>query len=237
MSTPVPPLLRELHRLRKHLRELQSEIDLGPRVMKAQQAKLDAEEAAHKEAYEILKQLKLKQKEDEVSLKATEQQLSKFEAQIHSAGSAKEFDAKQHEIAYARKQKGELEDAILATMNEIEERTANTPNVEKRWADARREFEQYKIDAKERLERLRADQSASEAELAATEAKLPADVRGRYDRLVKSYGPDALAAVGGRSCQQCRRSITEQQRNDLVRGDFVCCSQCGRGLYLAEGSQ
>jgi predicted nucleic acid-binding Zn-ribbon protein len=236
MSTPVPIILKELHRLRKHLRDLQSEIDLGPRVMKAQQAKLVTEEAAHKEAYETLKRLKIKQKEDEGSLKATEQQLGKFEAQIHSAGSAKEFGAKQQEITYARKQKGELEDAILATMNEIEERTTNIPNVEKRWADAQREFEQYKIDANERLERLRADQTASQAELTATETKLPPEVKERYDRLVKSYGPEALAAVNGRSCQHCRRSITEQQRNDLVRGEFICCSQCGRGLYLAEGT-
>jgi predicted nucleic acid-binding Zn-ribbon protein len=236
MSTPVAPILKELHRLRKHLRDLQNEIDLGPRVMKAQQAKLAAEEAAHKEAYEILKRLKIKQKEDEVSLKATEQQLAKFEAQIHSAGSAKEFEAKQHEIAYARKQKGELEDAVLATMNEIEERTANLPAVEQRWADARKEFEQYQVDAGERLERMRADQAASQAELATTEAKLPPEVKGRYDRLVKSYGPDSLAAVNGRSCQHCRRSITEQQRNDLLRGEFICCSQCGRGLYLAEGA-
>ena len=34
MSTPVASVFRELHRVRRYLRDLQSEIDLGPRVLK-----------------------------------------------------------------------------------------------------------------------------------------------------------------------------------------------------------
>lgn len=236
MSTSIPRLLKEIHRLRRHLRDLQSEIDLGPRVMKIQVQKLAAEELAHKEAYEVIKKLKLKQKEDEGTLKTAEQQLAKHEAEIHSAGSAKEFTAKQHEIEFDRNRKGELEDAILTAITEIEERTADLPNVEKRWADAQHAFEQYKLDAQERLERMQADQTASQALLLETEGKLPTDVRGQYDRLIKSYGADGLAGVIGRACQQCRLSITEASRSSLTTGSFVCCPQCGRGLYLAEGS-
>ncbi len=236
MSTPIPRLLKELHRLRRHLRDLQSEIDLGPKLMKGQQQHLATEELAHKEAHDTIKKLKLKQKEDEGTLKTVEQQLAKHEAEIHSAGSAKEFTAKQHEIDFDRARKGELEDAILTAITEIEERTADLPNVEKRWTDAQAEFEQYKIDAQERLERMQADQAASQALLAETEGKLPPDVRGQYDRLVKGYGPDGLAGVIGRACQQCRMSITEAQRSSLTAGSFVCCSQCGRGLYLVEGT-
>ena len=36
MAATVPALLRQVLRLRNHLHELQSEIDLGPRVSKAQ---------------------------------------------------------------------------------------------------------------------------------------------------------------------------------------------------------
>ncbi len=236
MTTPVPPILKELHRLRRHLRDLQNEIDLGPRVMKVQQQKLASEEQTHKDAYETLKRLKIKQKEDEVSLKETEQRLLKLRADMNMAGSKKEYDAKQAEIDHATVRKGELEDAILAAMTEIEERTARLPEVDKRWADAQKEFEQYKADARERLDRLVADQKASQAALVETEAKLPADVKPQYDRLVKSYGPEGLAGVVGRSCQHCRMSITEQQKTHLIGGEFVTCSQCGRGLYIAEGS-
>jgi predicted nucleic acid-binding Zn-ribbon protein len=234
MSTPVPPILKELHRLRRHLRNLQAEIDRGPQELAIQQQRLAAAEQAHKDAYETIKRLKVRQKEDEVTLKQTEQQLAKFQADLNTAGSKKEFDAKQHEIEMAQARKGALEDGILTTISEIEERTADLPNAEKRWADARAEFEQFQQDAKERLERMTADQAASRQTLAETEAKLPADVRAQYDRLVKKFGPDALAGVTGRTCSQCRMSITEQQRNNLLGGGFVCCPQCARGLYLAD---
>lgn len=235
MSTPIPPVLRDLHRHRRHLRDLQSEIDLGPRVMTAQQRKLADEEKAHQDAHDTLKKRKLKLKEDEGALKQIEDRLLKLQADVNLAGSKKEYDAKLSEIQTAAGKKGELEDAILATMTDIEERTADLPNVERRWADARAEFERYKAEAAERLERLLADQRATQEALAAAEAKLPADVKGQYQRLVKSYGPDGLAGVVGRTCQQCRMSITEQLKNNLAGGLFVTCPQCGRALYPAEG--
>src|SRR5918995_1281974 len=142
MSTPASPILKELHRLRKHLRDLQSEIDLGPRVMKIQQQKLTAEEQAHKDAHETLKRLKIQLKEDEGSLKATEQRLLKLAADMNLAGSKKEYDAKQSEINQANAKKGEFEDAILTGMTQNEERAAGLPGVGKRWAGAPKEFEE-----------------------------------------------------------------------------------------------
>ncbi|OWK43465.1 zinc ribbon domain-containing protein [Fimbriiglobus ruber] len=234
MSEKIAPILRELHRLRKHLRELQSEIDLGPRVLKIQEQKLAAEEQAHKDAYDAIKKLKLQQKEDEGALKTVEQQLAKFQADLNTAGSKKEFDAKQTEIANASTKKGTLEDTILTTITDIEERTAKLPEVEAQWATAQKDFAQYKIDAKERLERLTADQKMTQEEVAKYDERLPLEMKGQYLRLIKTYGADGLAAVVGRGCQQCRTTITEQQRTNIAGGMFICCSQCGRGLYMAD---
>lgn len=232
MAIAVPPILRECHRLRKHLRDLKDEIDRGPRVMKAQQTKLAAEEQQHKDAYDTIKKLKLKQKEDEGALKVVEQQLDKLGTKAMTVTTMKEMDAVKHETEMAAAKKGQLEDTILATMTDIEDRTADLPNVEQRWKDAQREFAQYQIDAKERLERLIEDQKLSEAELAKREAELPADMKDQYLRLAKSYGPEGLAAVKNMACQQCRTTIGESRFFELEAGKFVLCASCGRGLYL-----
>jgi predicted nucleic acid-binding Zn-ribbon protein len=231
----VPEVLKELHRLHKHLRNLKSEIDLGPRVMKAQQAQLDTERQAHADAHDTLKKLKLRQKDDEGTLKATEQRLAKLGADLNMAGSKKEFDAKTSEIEQATAKKGELEDAILTDLGDIEERTVALPAVEQKWKDAQAAFEQYKVDAADRLARMQADQAATLATLATKEAELPADVKPVYARLVKSYGADGLAGVAGKTCQQCRTNLTDQQRTTLLSGKFLACPSCGRALYLAEG--
>jgi uncharacterized protein len=233
MSQTITALLRECHRARRHLRELQSEIDLGPRVLKIQQDKLAQAEAENKNHHDTIKKLKLKQKEDEVSLKQTETRLLKLQADINTAGSKKEFDAKTHEIEMATELKGQLEDSILTTITEIEDRTAAIPAVDKIWATAQAEFKQFQVDAAERLERMKADQVLTQQTLDATEAKIPAEIKTQYGRLVKSYGADGFAAVNGRSCANCRTSMTEQQKTSLLGGAFICCTQCGRGLYPA----
>jgi predicted nucleic acid-binding Zn-ribbon protein len=235
MSQAVSPVLRECHRLRRHLRELQAEIERGPRVLKAQQKALADAEAAHKEHHDAIKRWKLKQKDDEGTLKTTETRLLKLQTDINNAGSKKEFDAKTHEIEMATARKGELEDAVLTAITEVEERTASAPAADKTWADAQTAFKQQQLEAAERLERLKADQIASTASLEVAEAKIPPENRGQYNRIVKSHGPDGLAAVEGRTCMNCRTSLTEQQKTSLAGGAFVCCPQCGRALYLAGG--
>jgi predicted nucleic acid-binding Zn-ribbon protein len=226
--------LRECHRLRKHLRALQDEIDRGPRVLKAQQTRLAAEEQAHKDHFEAITKLKLKQRDDEGTLKQTETRLKKLEDQLTGISVQKEYAAKQSEIEQARDKRGQLEDAILTTMGEIEERTAAVPAVEQKWADAQAEFKQYQVDAAARLERLKADQEDSKANLAQVEAGIPEKNRSTYDYLVKAHGPDALAAVKDKVCQGCRTGISQQRLIEVQSGVFTLCQSCGKMLYPAE---
>jgi predicted nucleic acid-binding Zn-ribbon protein len=232
MATDVPALLRECHRLRKHLRDLKDEIERGPRVLKAQQSRLAAEEQEHKDAYDTIKRLKLQLKEDEGSLKVVELNLEKLATKAMTVTTMKEMEAVRHETEQAQAKKGQLEDSILGGMAEIEERTANLPKVELKWKEAQSEFAQYQIDAKERLERMLEDQTLSIAELAKRDAELPGDMKDQYDRLVKAHGPDGLAGVKGTVCGHCRSIVGESRIFELEAGKFVTCAVCGRGLYL-----
>jgi uncharacterized protein len=232
----ITATLRECHRLRKHLKTLQEEIDRGPRVLKAQQARLANEEQAHKDHHEAIKRLKLKQRDDEGTLKQTEARLVKLQQQLLGISVTKEYEAKQSEIRQATDLKNQLEETILATMTELDEKTAAVPAVEKQWADAQAEFKQYQADAADRLARMQADQKESQALLATHEAELPPNVKGLYDAQVRGRGPDGLAALKGKVCQGCRGSVTDQKIFELQAGGFVVCPNagCGRLLYPAE---
>lgn len=227
----VTDLFREIHRLRRHARELQNEIDLGPRVLKEKQDELIREEAVHKECYDAVKRLKLKLKEDEGTLKQVEQLLDKLGTRAMQVTTMKEMEATKHETEIAQAKKAELEDAILAGMTEIEERTAKHPGDEARWKAAKAEFAQFEIDAKERYERIVEDLRLTQAKLAEKDAALPPDIKPIYERLVRTYGPDGLAAVKGKVCQQCRAGMTDQQVINLQAGRYMVCPRCGRALY------
>jgi predicted nucleic acid-binding Zn-ribbon protein len=230
----VTSALRECHRLRVHVRDLQAEIDRGPRVLQQARDELEAARAEHAAHHDAIKALKLKQRDDEGTLKQTESRLAKLEDQLTGISVQKEYAAKQSEIEQARGKKGELEDAILATIMELEEKTAAVPAVEQKWADAQAEFAQFQKEAAERLERMCADQEASRAELAQVEATLPAEVKSTYETLVKAKGPDALAAAKARVCQACRTTMTETQFLQLRSGTPRTCTTCGRLLYPVE---
>jgi len=230
----VTSALRECHRLRVHLRDLQAEIDRGPRVRKGREEELEAERKVHQDYLDHITRLKLKQRQDEVTLKETESRLGKLELQLTEAVSQKEFAAKQSEIEQAKVKKGELEDAILSTIMELEEKTAGIPAANQKWADAQAEFAQYEKEAAERLEQMKQDQEASKADLARNESLLPADVKPTYDTIVKAKGPDALAGAKNRVCLGCRISMTDGHFSELRNGAFLTCPNCGRMLYPVE---
>src|SRR5437773_57690 len=102
MSAPAP-ILKEIHRLRRHTQNLKSEIDRGPRLLKAQQGKVANREESVKETHEAVKKLKVASHEKEVLLKATLQQIDKHTKQLNEAAGKKEYDALQAEIAADKK--------------------------------------------------------------------------------------------------------------------------------------
>jgi len=229
----VADTLRECHRLRKHIKALQEEIDRGPRVLKAIQANLDREQQEHKDHHDAITRLKLKQRDEEGTLKQTETRLKKLEDQLTGISVPKEYEAKKSEIRQATEKKAQAEEAILAAMTEIEERTNAIPAVEKKWSDAQAEFKQAQVDAKDRMTALQADLGGSRESLAKTEATIPDKYRPPHDHLVRARGPDAFAAVREKVCQGCRTGVSQQRLLEVQGGLFILCQSCGRMLYPA----
>jgi len=225
---------REIHRLRRYAKDLQTEIDRGPIRLKAQQGKVTRAEEALREAQEALKRLKVTVKDKEVSLKTAYSQIAKHEKQLNEAASKKEYDALKGEIAAEKANCQRLEDEILEGMAGTEDRTAQLPELEKAIAEAKQEYARYEADYQSRLDGLTSQFDETQQKLREIEATLPDDVRVTYERLVAARGPDALAPVEGRTCGACYTEITAQSYNDLLVGRLVACKACGRMLYLPE---
>ena len=120
-------ILRELHRLRRFARDLQTKIDQGPRAVQTQQARAARQEEVLHQAQDGLKRLKVTMHEKEGTLKGTQQQITKYQKQQNEAASKKEYDALQHEIDAVRKKVSQVEDEILDAMGQSEEQAAQLP--------------------------------------------------------------------------------------------------------------
>jgi predicted nucleic acid-binding Zn-ribbon protein len=233
MSAPGSAL-REIHRLRRHVKQLQEEIDRAPRQIKAQEAKVSRHEEVFKEAQETLKKLKVSVHEKEVSLKTTHAQIAKHKKQLNEAAGKKEYDALQAEIAADQKVLQRLEDEILTGMGDTEDRTAQLPQLEGNVKKAKEECAEFQRGAGDRLASLKEQLQHARDQLKEVEASIPSDLRPQFDRITAAKGEDALSLVANRTCSSCYTGITAQNFNDLKNGLFVLCKSCGRILYLPE---
>jgi uncharacterized protein len=227
-------IIRELHRLRRHAKELQEQIDRAPRVAQGQQARVARQEEALKHAQEEIKHLKVKSHEKELTLKTTLDMIAKYEKQRNETTLKKEYDALQAEIASAKRRCQQNEDEILEALGAVEEASARIPELEKAIQRAKDEAAEFARKTQERLGGQREQLQAALQQIKELEATLPEEVRALYDRLMASRGEDGLSEVRDRNCVACYTAITAQSYNDLLAGRLVSCKACGRMLYLPE---
>src|SRR5437667_194210 len=162
-------ILREAHRLRRHAKDLQAEIERGPRLLKAQQTKIAKQEESLRQGQETLKKQKVKMHEKEGTLKTAQQQVTKYEEQRNKATSKKEYD-------------------ILEVMGAVEEKAAQIPELEKAVKQAKEEMAQFEKTSQARAAGLTEQFRQAQKELADIEASLAPDVRTQYLRLVNARG-------------------------------------------------
>jgi uncharacterized protein len=227
-------ILREIHRLRRQARDLLSEIDRGPRILKAQQSKVARQEELLHEAKEEIKRLKMSGHEKEVLLKTILTQIGKHEKQLNESTSKKEYDALKVEIASDKEKSKRMEDEILDGMAHVEEKNARLPEFEDAIKQAKLEYENFEKSFAGRVADLADQLKSAQAELEKVEMTLPLDIRQTYDREIAARGEDALAAVQNKTCMACYTEITAQAHNDLMLSQFVVCKSCGRALYLPD---
>jgi uncharacterized protein len=227
-------IMREIHRLQTHAADLQTQIDRGPRALKAQQDRVARQEESLKEAQEAIKRLKVQVREKEVTLRAKVQLVAKHEKQLNEAKGKKEYDALQAEILAEKKAMGELEDDILNDMAATEEGTARLPELEKAVLQSKENAARLEQENQGRQASLMDQLNTVLESLKQVEATLPEDARSLYERLVAAGGMDALSAIRGRTCTACYTEITAQNYNELLQDQFVTCKSCGRIVYLPE---
>ncbi len=231
MPTPAA-IFKEIHRLRRYIRDLEGRADQEPRLRKAQDDKVARHEAQLRQAQDGLKRLKIEIHQKEVSIKSAQDQIKKYEKQLkENISNKKEYDALMAEIAGTKATIGKLEDETLELMGQSEDETKKLPDLEAALRKAKEEHARFDQDHAETLQRYAQERLKALEELKEQEALVPEDLRPHYNRFVAAKGPDALAAVANSVCSACYTEVTPQMGSELRRGNYLICKNCGRILY------
>ncbi len=230
--------LRELHRLHIQATELRNRLARGPKQIKAREGNLAHAESGLEETKEKHKKSQLLLSQKELNLKERENRILDIKAKLNSASSNREYTTFVEQIAADEQANSVLADEILELYDKVSDDKDLVTAAEKVVADSKSQLEEMKkkiADAKAGLE---SELAAAEAGLVEAEKMLPGDVKQEYDRVVKAHGEEALAPIEEEVCGGCYVRITSQMLNELVIGEkMVFCKQCGRLLYVPEGTQ
>jgi len=230
--------LMKLQEVDEQLLELERSKEYLPEII--ENVKLEVEQAARlvTTTKTRLDEARLKQRQLELDLQEAQADLGRYEKQMASIKTNKEYDALTTEIETTKERIGFIEDEIILTLNEIDELTTALAEAGKRH---------------ELLARSNHDQLHNlEREMGAVEDKVSVKMDERknitvrvtkstlavYERVRRGRGSPVVVPVKKNACGACFKSQPPQRIQELRKGlTVITCDNCGRFLTLLNGDQ
>ena len=221
-----------LQEIDSSLLELAEQIDSLP-------DKLEQYKAPLKEITDLLQKAKIqsevltkKKKDKELQLDEFQDKIEKLKSRSTEVKTNKEYEANLKEIATFEKNKYNIEDEVLAMMEELEAFVNTLKEEEAKGKEAEKVFkqEEEKIEG-EKIE-LHSNMEAIKAKRAGYIEKLDKKTYDRYMQLLKKLGGLAVVEVKNEICLGCNTNIPPQLCSNIKKGENVCtCFFCNRLLY------
>ena len=231
MDKTLGGVVAEIHRLHQQLREVQEQMERGPRQLKARQqatqqklADLEAQKQKHKA-------LRVAVDQKSLQLKSNEAKIGDLRVKLNQASSNREFDIIRAQIDADTMANSVLEDEILDALEKVDAAQVAVRQLEEAVTAARAEEARLAAETETVLPGLQAQVGQLQQVLATTEEDLPPDFVNHYRRLVQAHGAGALAEVEGNICSSCYVSLPPQLALQVKAGQVLFCKTCGRLLY------
>ncbi|MBX7167751.1 MAG: phospholipase [Pirellulales bacterium] len=227
--------LREIHRIHRQLSDLRDRLERGPRQIKAHEGNVTRLSAAVDDVHAQAKAAKVLADQKQLQLRTAENKIKELEDKLNQATSNREYQVLKDQIAADKMACSVLSDEIIEALEKIDGFKPLVAEAEANRKKAQEELAKASEAVRQQVALVQGDVQRLEGELAEAEKSLPDDVRDAYQRVVKSKGADAMAAVEGDVCGGCYQQLTPNNHNALRMGKLVFCLSCGRLLYLPEG--
>ncbi|MHC4267562.1 MAG: zinc ribbon domain-containing protein [Planctomycetota bacterium] len=190
-------------------------------------------EITHEEKFSVQKEIDKK----ELDLKTNEGVIAKYNIQLNSIKTNKEYTALCSEIGVKKADMSILEDELLETMSKLEK-------VNQEYSKTTEELRNEEESLKELTKSVEADIKEADAEIEKIKNdqkkyldSLDEHTLSQYNRLSNIKDGKVIVAVVGNVCGGCFMNITTQTLNSLMSGkELVFCRSCSRILYIDGNS-
>ena len=172
----------------------------------------------------------------ERDLQAAQEQIKKYQGQLYSVKTNKEYDALQAEIQAQKNRISELEDAILQLISDAETEQEALETIRGETESLIERFSEERTTLQSRLSAVDEDVAVKMDERKRMAMRVENPVLKVYDRIRRNLRGMTVVPVKKGACSGCFHVIPLQVVMQIRQGrKLVSCESCGRILILEEG--
>jgi predicted nucleic acid-binding Zn-ribbon protein len=181
---------------------------------------------------ERLVEAQAEKRREEAELADFQEKQKKYQGQLRSVQSSREYGAVLNEIDGVEKQIRGAEDRILSLDEEIENATKDLATREESLPRETEEHEEKLKDWRAAQRTIDEELASARAEIADLEKQIPPRERAEFHRLIDKKGGLAIVRVVNASCSACHVKVRPAAMQTLKAGrEVVYCDSCKRILY------
>ena len=202
-------------------------------------AKLEEQFASKKQQAEEIKKdidnLLVKRKDKELGLSTKEEAIKKFQNQLYSLKSNKEYSAMLKEIEGVKADKSVIEDELLEIFDMVDIKKDQLSKEQERL-----KLEEQKLAGDKKRINDAIKEIESQLEVLINKRKqltveIDPKALAEYERVLSNRSGLAIVCVKNDTCQGCFMNVRAQVINEIKMYDrIIFCQMCSRILYLEE---
>ncbi len=227
-------VVRNLHQHLVQIAEMKTQIERGPRQVKAAILQVDNAKDALLKCKEAIKQKKMDADRKQLQLREREAKVHDWEGKMNLAKNNREFQAIKEQIAADTQANSVLSDEILEILEEIDSLQIAMRGFEEKLKLIEAERVKTESAVTGKLAVLNIELERVEGNLAGLEKQLLPEFLVQYKRLVSNRSEDSMAALDDVSCGGCYTGLPPRILDSLRKEQAIVCPSCGRLLYRPE---
>lgn len=218
--------LGELERSKEYLPDMME--NLNREIRESQEKLSDAQQR-----YEAAK---VRQKTLELDVKTHETNLARYQQQMMTIKTNKEYDALIAEIDSIKSAVSARETELLETIETISVLEKDIATLSERRAQIEENNSKQLAILQEKVNSIGDKISQKVAFRQEVISTISRPTLSTYERVRKGKGGQAVVAVRSRACGSCYRGLTPKKIQEIKRGDRIyTCDNCGSMLFWDDG--
>ncbi len=227
-------VVRNLHQHLVQIADMKTQIERGPRQVKAAILQVETAKDLLQKCKESIKQKKMDADRKQLQLREREAKVHDWEGKMNAAKNNREFQAIKEQIGADTQANSVLSDEILEILEEIDSLQINSKGFDEKLKLIEAEKVKTEANVAQKLAVLNQELERVEGSLAVLEKQLTPEFLVQYQRLVSNRSEDSMAPLDDVSCGGCYTSLPPKILDSLRKEQAISCPSCGRLLYRPE---